>query len=308
MERELISHLRTLLPTNEHVVIGPGDDAAVLRTTADANIVVTTDALTDGVDFVIAHQDVVRVGHKALAVNLSDLAAMAARPVAALVSLVLPSTDGDRIARQLYEGMSPLAERFKLAIVGGDTNSWDGPLAISITAIGETTFKGPLTRSGARPGDMLLVTGELGGSILGKHLDFTPRVEEALHLHEKYELSAGIDISDGLSRDLHHLCAESGCGAVVRLDSIPVSSAADRLAATDRSGKTANEHAFSGGEDFELLFATSREVADRILADQPLPVPISSIGQFIEKQEVLALHADGTRTTLPNTGWEHHIS
>jgi thiamine-monophosphate kinase len=307
MERAFISHLRERLPTNENVVVGPGDDAAVLKLFDDANIVVTVDALTDGVDFALSEVDASRIGHKALAVNFSDLAAMAARPVAAFVSLVLPKFEGDRIARQLYDGILPLADRFGVAIAGGDTNSWDGPLAIAITALGETTPRGPLTRGGARPGDALLVTGSLGGSILGKHLDFTPRVEEAIFLHQRHALTAGIDISDGLSRDLHHLCHESGCGAMLRLDSIPIADAARTLAANETSSKTAVEHALSDGEDFELLFAAPEAVAETILREQPLDVPISLIGQFTNRNEVIALAADGTQTTLPNTGWEHRI-
>jgi thiamine monophosphate kinase len=100
-----------------------------------------------------------------------------------------------------------------VAIVGGDTNSWDGPLVVSVTLLGEATERGPVTRRGARPGDWLLVTGGFGGSILGKHLDFTPRVREAQRLHERADLHAMIDVSDGLAADVHHLCEESGCGA-----------------------------------------------------------------------------------------------
>src|SRR5688500_2965484 len=139
MERELIRWLRERLPQRENVLVGPGDDAAVLR--AGSNIVVTSDMLMDEVDFVLKVVDPRRVGRKALAVNLSDLAAMAAKPVAAFVSLCLPREGGETLAIELYGGIIPLAEEFECSIAGGDINSWDGPLVINVTAVGETTAK-----------------------------------------------------------------------------------------------------------------------------------------------------------------------
>ncbi len=180
-----------------------------------------------------------RIGHKALAVNLSDLAAMAAQPLAAFISVALPKAGAERLARELFEGILPLAQRHGVAIAGGDTNTWTGGLVISITALGTVTARGPLLRSGARPGDRILVTGSLGGSILGKHLDFEPRVAEALLLAERYELHAGIDVSDGLSLDLSRMAGESGCGAVLDLLQIPVAEAAHALTARDTAGRTA---------------------------------------------------------------------
>ena len=159
MELELVRWLTENLPAHPLLRIGIGDDAAVLRWPTDGDLVVTTDAVTDEVDFILAETDPRLVGHKALGVNLSDLAAMAAEPVAAVVSLVLPrkgcgGRDAKELAIELYRGMLPLAEQFNVAIAGGDTNSWDGPLAISITAFGRVTERGPLTRSGAKPGDL----------------------------------------------------------------------------------------------------------------------------------------------------------
>src|SRR5262249_30794119 len=153
---------------------------------------------------------------------------------------------------------------FQVAIVGGDTNSWDGKLVISVTLLGESTGRGPVTRSGARPGDWLLVTGALGGSILGKHLDFTPRVHEAIALNATADLHAMIDISDGLAADVNHLCEESRCGAVLWGDRIPISDAGKRMA----DGRSPLEHALGDGEDFELAFATSRAEAERLIATQ----------------------------------------
>jgi thiamine-monophosphate kinase len=251
MESEFIAWLRKRLPPHPQLFLGPGDDAAILQLGRNARCVVTVDMLNDGVDFRLSDIDARRAGRKALAVNLSDLAAMAARPVAAVVALALPRIGGAELAVALYEGMIPLAEQYGIAIAGGDTNSWDGPLAISITAIGEPTPRGLWLRSGAKPGDKILVTGSFGGSIFGKHLDFEPRLNEALLLNDRYEIHAAIDCSDGLSLDLSRLAAESNLGAVVDLSAIPISSAAkDGSHAPD-----ALNHALSDGEDFELILA-----------------------------------------------------
>ena len=157
-----------------------------------------------------------------------------------------------------------------MAIAGGDTNSWDGPLVLSVTLLGTTTPRGPLCRGGARPGDWIVVTGAFGGSILGRHLDFEPRVAEALLLAERYRLHAGIDASDGLSLDLSRVATESGCGAMVDLASVPVAEDARRLAANLADGSTPLDHALGDGEDFELILAVPPDEAARMLAQQPL--------------------------------------
>ena len=210
MESELIAHLRKRLPSHPLLRLGLGDDAAVLRMAGVDECVITVDLLTDQVDFKLTEVDPRRVGRKALAANLSDLAAMASRPLAAVIALALPRQGGLDLAVALYEGLLPLAEKYNLAIAGGDTNSWDGPLAIAVTLLGQVTPEGPLRRDGACPGDRIVVTGSFGGSLLGRHLDFEPRVDEALLLNRQYRLHAGIDVSDGLSIDLAHLAEESG--------------------------------------------------------------------------------------------------
>ena len=230
MERELISWLREHVPPHPLLRLGLGDDAAVLRLADVDECVITVDMLTDQVDFDLSKVDPRRVGRKALAANLSDLAAMAAQPLAGVVALVLPRKGAMELAVALYEGMLPLAEQYDLAIAGGDTNSWDGPLAISITLLGSVTPRGPLRRGGAKPGDRILVTGSFGGSILGRHLDFEPRVREALGLHARYDLHAGIDVSDGFSLDLAHILEESRCGAAIDIDAVPIADDARRLA------------------------------------------------------------------------------
>ena len=305
MERELITWLREHLPPHPLLRLGLGDDAAVLRMAGVEECVLTVDLLTDRVDFELSKVDPRRVGRKALAANLSDLAAMAAKPLAGVVALALPRQGAMELAVALYEGMLPLAEQYDLAIAGGDTNSWDGPLAISITLLGAVTPRGPLRRDGAKPGDRIVVTGSFGGSILGRHLDFEPRVHEALYLHEHYELHAGIDVSDGLSLDLAHILEESHCGAVIDTDTVPVADDARRLAEQRADGSTPLDHALSDGEDFELILAVPADEARRMLREQPLAVPLTDIGEFVTEPGLWQIDGSGVRRPLVPQGWQH---
>src|SRR5262245_19688112 len=191
-----IDWVRRHTPHDPRILIGPGDDAAALHWPSGKPLLVTTDMLLEGSCFRLAEAGPRRVGRKAMAVNLSDIAAMAGIPRSAVVSVGLPRSGGQAIAEELFLGINELASEFEASIVGGDTNSWDGPLVISVTVLGTAGTKGPVTRSGAEPGDWLFVTGPLGGSILGHHLEFTPRIREALALHERLNLHAMIDISD----------------------------------------------------------------------------------------------------------------
>jgi thiamine-monophosphate kinase len=281
MESDFHHWLRTRLPHDPRLLLGLGDDAAILRIGQQADSVVTVDLLADQVHFRGDRDDPRHIGYKALAVNLSDLAAMAARPLAAVIALNLPRSGAMELATELYEGLLPLAEQFNLVIAGGDTNCWDGPLVISVTLIGEVTEHGPLCRGGAKPGDQLLVTGAFGGSILGHHLQFTPRIREALLLNRHYTLHAGMDCSDGLSLDLSRLAEESGCGAALWLENIPIAPAAEQLALQSEDGSTPLDHALADGEDFELILAVPPGEAARLLADQPLGVPLTNIGEIV---------------------------
>jgi thiamine-monophosphate kinase len=316
MESQFIAWLRERLRGHRRLLLGPGDDAAVLRLAGRSDCVVTTDLVTEGIDFDLEQTPASRIGHKALAVNLSDLAAMAARPVAAVVALALPRRRGLELAKDLYEGMLPLAERFDLAIAGGDTNSWDGGLVIAVTAIGETTDRGPLARSGAKPGDRIVVTGQFGGSILGRHLDVEPRLAEALALHQHYALHAGIDCSDGLSLDLSRICNESNCGAVIDVDRVPISAAAiqlherdcAKLHASKQSSTTPLDHALCDGEDFELILAVPPETAAKMIAEQLLAsVPLTDIGEFVADQGFWQRDGAGRMAPLAPKGWEHEL-
>jgi thiamine-monophosphate kinase len=297
-----IDWLRRLTPPDPRVTIGPGDDTAALGLTAGAPCLVTTDMMLEGSCFRLAEAGPRRVGRKAMAVNLSDIAAMAGRPVAAVVSAGLPRVGGRELAEELYRGLRDVADAFATAVVGGDTNTWDGPLVISVTLLGEATARGPVRRDGARPGDRLLVTGPLGGSILGKHLDFTPRVREALQLHALADLRAMIDVSDGLAADVHHLCQESRCGAVLRAEAIPVAAAAQQL----NDGRSPLDHALGDGEDFELVFAVAPDQARALLEGQPVAgITLAHIGECVEQG--FWLEEGGRRQPLEPRGYVHKL-
>ena len=305
-EFAFIDWLRRRTPAAARVLLGPGDDTAALSWPAGVPCLVTTDMLLDGSCFRLDEVGPRRVGRKAMAVNLSDIAAMAGIPVAAVVSVGLPRKGGRTLAEELYLGLRDVADAFDTPIVGGDTNSWDGPLVINVTLLGEpgasATGVRAVRRSGAQLGDWLLATGPFGGSILGKHLDFTPRVREALALHQAADLHAMIDVSDGLAADLSKLCVESRCGAVLRAESIPIDSAARRMT-DDRSPL---EHALGDGEDFELVFAVAPDDGRRLLATQPVPgISLAHLGECVA--DGLWIEESGERRPLPPTGYVHTL-
>jgi thiamine-monophosphate kinase len=299
-----IDWLRKRTPSHSRVLIGPGDDSAALRVTADRPLLISTDMLLEGSCFLLDRAGPRTVGRKAMAVNLSDIAAMAGIPTAAVVGVGLPKNGGRDIAELLYRGSRDVADLFDVPIVGGDTNSWNGPLVISVTILGEATPKGPVRRNGAKPGDWIFVTGPLGGSILGKHLDFTPRVREALALHQLVNLHSMIDVSDGLSADLHHICVESGCGAILTAEAIPIAPSALELSA--KGGRTPLDRALSDGEDFELVFTISPEDGKKLLAEQPLAgVRLFRIGEIVA--EGYQIEEAGKRRDLEPRGYVHAI-
>jgi thiamine-monophosphate kinase len=313
MELEFIRWLREHVPADPRARLGMRDDAALLSVAGNPDIVVTTDLLTDGVDFRVGTDDLRRIGRQALGANLSDLAAMAAKPLAAFISVALPhigpaGTGPLEMAIGLYEGLLPLASEFDIAIAGGDTNTYDGPLVISIAAIGQPMKCGALTRSGGHPGDWLLVTGSLGGSLLGHMFDFTPRVREAILLHERYQLAAGIDISDGLALDASRIAEASGCGALIFMDRVPVSPDAIELAKQEGAKNrdiAALQHALGDGQDFELLFAVNPTKAHAILRDRLVDCPITHVGELIAEPGLWKREAEGRRSPLEATGWRH---
>jgi len=302
-EFDLIRWIRREAPADERVVVGIGDDAAVVRN-RDATTLITTDALVDGVHFDLATASPRDVGWKAMACSVSDIAAMGGRSSVAVVSAALPRGFEAEDARDLVRGMLACAREFGLQLVGGDVTATHGPLVLTVTMLGDTAGRPPVRRSGARPGDAVLVTGALGGSALGRHLVFRPRQAEALALNHHYQLHAMIDISDGLAIDLHHILEESAVGARLWAAEIPISDDARRAAAA--SGRDPLDHALTDGEDYELLFTLDEAEAARLLAAPPFDVPLTRIGTVEPAGAVLVL-ADGTERPLEPKGWEHRV-
>jgi thiamine-monophosphate kinase len=272
-EFELIERLCAELPTNPSTVVGAGDDCAVLDLGLPGRwLLFKTDAVVAGVHFQ-PDTDPARVGRKALARCLSDIAAMAGCPTHALVTLALPDQFDVAWADGVYAGLSRLAEQHGVAIVGGETTSSRERALVSVTVLGSVERARCPLRSAARPGDAIFVTGELGGSLAsGKHLDFEPRLEEARWLASQVSLHAMIDVSDGLAGDLRHILKASGVGAEILADAIPLSQAARAVAGVRASNSSvggahppALVAALTEGEDFELLFTIPAGEAVRLL-------------------------------------------
>ena len=306
METDFVEWLLERLPPDPRLEVPAGDDAAVLRPPALRRTVVTVDMLMEGTDFVLGPDcPPEAVGHKALAVNLSDLAAMAARPEAAVVAVALPRRGGDAVARGLHAGIAALAARHGVALAGGDTNAWDGPLVISVTAIGSVPPGAAWRRDGARPGDLVAVTGACGGSLLGRHLAVEPRCREAAWIAARFGVHAAIDVSDGLSLDLSRMMAASGTAALLDLERVPIHGDAVRMSGAD--GRTPLDHALADGEDFELLLALPADAARALAAEAPaaLGTPVTIIGEVVAGEGLFSRQPDGSRAPLAPRGFVH---
>ena len=283
--------------------MGIGDDAAVMDFTTGYTVI-TTDLLTENVDFILGEVPNSWIGRKAIAVNLSDLAAMAAKPAGVVVAVALPKINAQQIADELYEGITQILDQYDVPLIGGDTNTWDQGLVISVTALGTATPEGVLKRSGAKPGDRILVTGQFGGSILKRQFIFEPRIKEALFLNKHFTIHAAMDVSDGLSLDLSRMASASNCGAVVDLERVPIHEDAFILSKT-KNDHSPLEHALSDGEDFELLLAVPPEEAEKLLNQQPLETPLTDIGEFIEEKGQWFRHSDKTTRKVDPKGFLH---
>ncbi len=251
-ELELIARLTRSLPANDSVVVGPGDDCAVLDCGQPGRyLLFKTDAVVEGVHFTKEAQPE-QLGHKALGRCLSDVAAMGGRPLAALVTLALPDNFSPDFVERIYAGLNGLAQRHGVAIAGGETTRNPERLLLSIAMVGEVPREKCILRSGAKAGDALFVTGELGGSLAGKHLEFEPRLAEAQWLAVHFPIHAMIDVSDGLAGDLRHILKASGVGAELMARAIPITREAKLQAKAQ--AKPPLLAALGDGEDFELLF------------------------------------------------------
>ena len=304
-EFQFIDRIRQQAGEFPGVCLGIGDDAAAVTFESGRPVVITADMLLEGVHFRCPPATVRHVGRKSINVNLSDLAAMAATPRYVVVTVCLPrseTSDRNSFADELMAGMLEAAAAFNVVIVGGDTTSWAGPLVVSVTAIGEAHEKGLVTRSGARPGDWICVTGEFGGSLAGHHLNFKPRVHEAQFLHEATTLTAMLDVSDGLVADLYHILEESSCGAILDASAIPISEAAQK----NGGENSPLQRALGDGEDFELLFTLSEPAGETLLNNPELPIRVTRIGKIVSDEGCQLRDGDAV-TKLPRLGWAHQL-
>jgi thiamine-monophosphate kinase len=280
--------------------IGIGDDMAEVRIADGKTILITTDMMLDGVHFDLQKTTLRRVGYKAMAVNLSDCAAMATIPVAAVAAVALPKGFGRKELEQLHKGITEAAEKFNCALIGGDITCWQGkePFVINIAMISKRGANKPVRRSGAKVGDCICVTGSLGGSLYRRHLEFEPRVKEALKIAHMVTLHSMTDLSDGLSSDLNRICKQSGVGAVIDAKLIPISRDAKK------SGNALNS-ALNDGEDFELLFTLSEKDCRKLLGKWKEAVSIACIGRITASRKLQIRRSDGKIVDLRPGGYDH---
>ncbi len=297
-ERDWIESVYQRQFDHPRLKVGPGDDCAYLDMAPHKSLLITSDMIIDKIHFNIESVTPEEIGWKAIAVNLSDIAAMAGQPVACSVGIAAPPGTTLDFLKKIYDGMESICKNFGVCISGGDTSKTYGPLTLCVTAIGLPTEKGPVLRSKAKPGDMILVTGSLGNSQEDKkHLSFTPRVREALELHKKYKVNAMLDISDGLAKDILNLTFSSQCGALLYEDAIPI-----------RTTNYPNnlEKALTDGEDYELLFTMEKEEALRLCEAQPFMHCLCSIvGEITQEPKVMLVKSTGEKYALPWQGFEH---
>ena len=302
-EREVIRRLAKLLPRRADVRVGIGDDVAVVAVeSSHKDFLLTSDCVIEGTHFLPGAKPE-QIGRKAVGRVLSDFAAMGGEPLWALIDVVANRDMPLKRLEGVYKGAAKLAEKYGLSIVGGDMAG--GPeLQLHVFGVGEIQKGSAVLRSGARTGDVIYVTGSLGGSLKGKHLTFEPRLEEGLWLREARWANSMIDISDGLATDLGHILEMSKAGAEISASAIPVSDAARAM----KGRRTPLEHALFDGEDFELLFTVSSEkqkVFETSWKDV-FELPCTAVGRITEKPGgIMLVDASGKKKSLKDAGYEH---
>jgi thiamine-monophosphate kinase len=316
---------RGCLVRPEDVIRGIGDDAAAFRTDSRLVSLVTTDLLVERIHFLRQAISAYDLGHKSLAVNLSDIAAMGGTAREAFVSIAIPDGYELDALDDLFQGMKDLASRYAVNILGGDTTRSRTDLVINVAVYGQVPEEQMLTRRGARPGDVLLTTGCLGDSRAGLHLILdkapidTPELKSLLaaHLHPEPHLREGrllassggvraaIDVSDGLSSDLGHILEESRVGARIRAEALPISD--DLRTYCRRFGKSPVEYALAGGEDYVLLLAASAERSGDLarVFQATFGRPLYAIGEITDATAMELVGPGASRMPITSSGWDH---
>ena len=331
-ESEIITRIRQRARASDQVLVPVGDDAAVLKWGGAADLIACSDLMVEGTHFRREWAAAELIGRKALAVTLSDVAAMGGAARFAMISFALPRALPPGFIEELLEGIFKLADSAGVSIIGGDTSSSVEMLFIDTSVIGECGRGRAITRRGAQVGDDLYITGALGASALGlallerglrlegdspldaihareallKHLAPEPRLKIGQAIGERGLATAMIDISDGLSTDLWHILDESGCGAIIQADEIPIANCVRLLAMGDKEIDPLRL-ALHGGEEYELLFSSSPENRARVAElSTELGLPAAIIGRVVSDKG-LRLERDGSLEPLPPSGYEHTI-
>ncbi len=314
-ESRLLQYIYEHAAAADDVVIPPGDDMGGVRI-GGQTVLVTVDQLIDGIHGRVETAGLSGFGRKAMTRNLSDVAAMAARPLGAVVAVCLPRSWRESQATGLFDAMQATGERYACPLFGGDISIGDSPLAITVTILAEPAGVEPVLRSQARAGDAVFVTGRLGGAWAesradAPHLTFEPRLDLARQLAETCGggLRSMIDLSDGLAADLPRICRASNVTATVHAKALPIRDVARRAAARD--SRSALEHALCDGEDYELCFTVEAEAAER-LPDELLGVTLTRIGRIEPgpatrvREPVCWLDEAGEPMMIQRSGWDHH--
>jgi thiamine-monophosphate kinase len=324
-ESQIISQIRRITQkrkiSQDRLILSIGDDAAAFRPRPGYLLLVSSDALIEGIHFEKESTSAEALGWKALAVNLSDIAAMGGNPLYATTTLGIPPETSSRFIAGFYRGLNRLGSRYGVVVVGGDTCSSPKDLFIDMTILGEVKSHQLLTRSGARPDDVLFVTGTLGESAIGlellktkskvsrSHKHFierqlrpSPRLVIGRYLSSHRIASALIDISDGLSTDLHHLCEQSRVGAVIEESKIPLPKLSEGIKAG--LAKSPTDYALNGGEDYELLF-TAPAQKRHLVPPQIDGIPVHEIGRITGQRGICSVNEGGRSRRLPARGFDH---
>ena len=321
----IISSIRSdLKDFQKEVIVGIGDDAAAIELSGENLLLFTSDILVENVHFKWDYTSPFQVGWKALVVNISDIATCGGNPTHCLVSLTLPADTERNLVREIYQGLKKAASRYGVGIVGGDTVQ--APVfIITVSLLGEVKRENIVLRSGAKPGDLIYVTGELGTSgaglvclkapnckvkpkirqfLIKRHLMPSPRLVEGQKIAKSQIATSMIDLSDGLGSDLHRMAEESEVGAILWEDELPIALATEQLAKV--MGKSSLEWVLYGGEDYELLFTVPPTKRKEV--EQNLGFPHALIGEIVDRDQGIYLkNRKGNRIKMEDHGYNHFL-